>query len=74
MLQSAISLMMVAVSTSETSVNVYQTIQHNIPEDSHFHTRRLENLKSHKLHYKLFRVLLMFRLAGAATFCTSLLV
>jgi hypothetical protein len=31
----AIALMMEAARTSETSVNVYQTIRRNIPEDSH---------------------------------------
>jgi hypothetical protein len=30
-----IVLMMVAANTSETSVNFYQTTQHNNPEDSH---------------------------------------
>jgi hypothetical protein len=35
------------VSTSETSVIFSQTIRRNIPEDSHLHTRRRENLKSH---------------------------
>jgi hypothetical protein len=39
--------MLEAVSTSETSVNSYQTTWRNMPEDSHFHTRRRENLKSH---------------------------
>jgi hypothetical protein len=39
--------MMEAVSTSETSVNIYQTTWRNILEDSHLHTRRRENLKSH---------------------------
>jgi hypothetical protein len=39
---------MEAASTSETSANFYQTARHNNPEDSHFHTRRRENLKSHK--------------------------
>jgi hypothetical protein len=34
-------------STSETSVNFYQTTRRNIPEDSHLHTRSWENLKSH---------------------------
>jgi hypothetical protein len=43
-----IVLMMEAVSTSETSVNFYQTTRRNIPEDS-FHIRRRENLKSHHL-------------------------
>jgi uncharacterized membrane protein YkgB len=42
----AISLMMAAVSTSETSANIYQTTRHKNPEDSHLHTRRRENLKS----------------------------
>jgi hypothetical protein len=33
------------VSSSETSANIYQTTWRNIPEDSHLHTRRRENLK-----------------------------
>jgi hypothetical protein len=41
-----IALMMEAASTSETSVNFYQTTWRNNPEDSHLHTRRRENLKS----------------------------
>jgi hypothetical protein len=41
---------LMAVSTSETPVNVCQTAQRNIPEGSCLHTRRLENLKSHKAH------------------------
>jgi hypothetical protein len=44
-----IALMMEAVNTSETSVNFYQTTQHNIPEDSHLHTCRRDNPKSHLL-------------------------
>jgi hypothetical protein len=36
-----------AAGTSETYVNFYQTERRNIPEDSHHHTRRRENLKSH---------------------------
>jgi hypothetical protein len=43
----AIALMMEALNTSETSLNLYQTARCNIPEDSHLHTRRPENLKSH---------------------------
>jgi hypothetical protein len=43
------ALMMVAASTSETSVNFYQTTRRNIPEGSHFYTRRRENLKSHHI-------------------------
>jgi hypothetical protein len=36
-----------AVNTSETSVNSYQTTRRNISEDSHIHARR-ENLTSHQ--------------------------
>jgi hypothetical protein len=42
-----IALMMEAASTSETSVNVFQTTRRYNPEDSHLHTRRLENLRFH---------------------------
>jgi hypothetical protein len=45
----AIALMMEAANTSETSVNFYQTTQRNNPADSHLHTRRSENLKSHNV-------------------------
>jgi len=38
-------LMMAAVSTSETSVNIYQTTWRKIPWDSHWHACRRENLK-----------------------------
>jgi hypothetical protein len=41
-----IALMMVAISTSEESVNLFQTAWYNIPLDSHLHTRR-QNVKSH---------------------------
>jgi hypothetical protein len=44
---SIIALMMEAVSTSETSVNFYKCTRRKNPEDSHLHTRRRENLKSH---------------------------
>jgi hypothetical protein len=46
------ALMMEALSTSEMSVNFYQTKWCNIPEDSHHHSRHCENLKSqlYKLH------------------------
>jgi hypothetical protein len=47
-----ITLMMEAASTSETPVNFYQTARRNNPEDSHLHTHRRENLKSH-VPYKL---------------------
>jgi hypothetical protein len=39
--------MMEAVSNCEMSVNIYQITRRNIPEGSHLHTRRCENLKSH---------------------------
>jgi hypothetical protein len=42
-----IALMMEAASTSETSVNFYQTARRNNPKDSHLYTLRRENLKSH---------------------------
>jgi hypothetical protein len=41
------TLMMEAVRTSETSVYSNETTWRYIPEDSHFHTRRRKNLKSH---------------------------
>jgi hypothetical protein len=41
---------MEAVSTSETSVNFYETTRRNIPEDSHLYTRRRENLKSRRVY------------------------
>jgi hypothetical protein len=46
-IRAMIALKMEAASTSETSVNFYQTTRRNIPEDSHLHTRHRENLKSH---------------------------
>jgi hypothetical protein len=36
-----------AVSTSETSVNFYETTLCNNPEDSHLHISHYENLKSY---------------------------
>jgi hypothetical protein len=42
-----LALMMEAASTSETSVNFYQATRRINPENSHLHTRRSENLKSH---------------------------
>jgi hypothetical protein len=41
------ALIMKEASTSETSVNFYQTTRHNNPQDSHLHPRRRENLKCH---------------------------
>jgi hypothetical protein len=48
-IRAMIALMMKATSTSETSVNFYQTTRRNNPGDSHLHTHRRENLKSHSL-------------------------
>jgi hypothetical protein len=41
---------MEATNTSETSVNFFQTTRRNNLEDSHLHTRRHENLKSHHVY------------------------
>jgi hypothetical protein len=43
-----IALMMEAGRTSETSVDIKLRTRQYIPEDSELHTRRRENLKSHK--------------------------
>jgi hypothetical protein len=48
MLTTTIALMKEAVITSETSINFNLTTLRYIPEDSKLHTRRRENLKSHK--------------------------
>jgi hypothetical protein len=45
-----IALMMDAARTSETSVDNYFTRQYNPEDKSELHTRRRENLKSHKTH------------------------
>jgi hypothetical protein len=45
-----IRAMMEAASTSETSVCFYQTTRSNNPDDSHLHTRRREDLKSHYMY------------------------
>jgi hypothetical protein len=37
------TLMMEAVNTSETSVNFYETIRRNIPQDCHLHTNHRKN-------------------------------
>jgi hypothetical protein len=43
----ATALMMEDVNTYETSVNFYETIRRNIPQDNYLQTRRRENIKSH---------------------------
>jgi hypothetical protein len=42
--------MMEAESTSEMSVNFYQTTRCIIQEDSHLHSHRSENLKSQSIY------------------------
>jgi hypothetical protein len=59
---SLIALMKEAASTSETSVNFYQT-RRNIPEESHLLTRRRENLNSHQ-HFVLFECMATTYSAG----------
>jgi hypothetical protein len=44
-------------SLSETPANFYRTSRRNIPEDSHFHTRRRENLESHRFRKYLIVIL-----------------
>jgi hypothetical protein len=46
--EALIALMMEAASTCETTINFHQTAWRSNPEDSHVHTRRRENLKSHQ--------------------------
>jgi hypothetical protein len=43
--------MMEAASSSETSVNFNQTAGRNNPEESHLHTCRRKNLKSHQAQF-----------------------
>jgi hypothetical protein len=47
---SLIALMMEAVQASGTLVNTHQSTRRYIPEDSHLHTHRRENLKSYLTH------------------------
>jgi hypothetical protein len=49
--------MMEAIIISETPVNLYGTSQRNIPEDSHLHTPRRENVKSHEFQMRSVRML-----------------
>jgi hypothetical protein len=52
-----IALMMEAVRTFETSPYINETTRRCIPEGYHLHTRRHENLKSHRLRVFEKRVL-----------------
>jgi hypothetical protein len=54
MIRAIITLMMEAESTSETSVNLYQTTRRKNAEDSCLHSRRRENPKSHNTNSILF--------------------
>jgi hypothetical protein len=51
------ALMMEAANRSETSVNICQTTRRNNLEESHLHTRRRENLKSHLFNFCAMSVL-----------------
>jgi hypothetical protein len=46
-MKAMIAMMMEAVGTSETSVNLYETTWRNIPEGYHLHTVCRETMKSH---------------------------
>lgn len=53
----ATALMTEVVTSSETSINFYQTTWRNMPEDSHIHARRREDLNLTKYeapHYAVF--------------------
>jgi hypothetical protein len=50
-----LGLMMEAASTSEKSVNFYQTTRRNNTGDSHLCTRLRENLKSHIRTFSIFK-------------------
>jgi hypothetical protein len=66
------------VIVSETSVNFYNTTLRSIPEVSHLHTRRRENLKSHSSFLYNFTIVsekimficcITFRIACSAVSC-----
>jgi hypothetical protein len=59
----SVALMTEAVSSSETSVNIFQTTWRSIREDSHIHIRRRENLKSH-----IFQVVFVGYISGTVRF------
>jgi hypothetical protein len=48
-IQELTALMMEAARASKTSVDIQLRTRQYIPEDSELHTRRHENLKSHKI-------------------------
>jgi hypothetical protein len=48
---SEVRMMMESARTSETSVDIKLGTRQYIPEDSELHTRRRENLKSHKNYH-----------------------
>jgi hypothetical protein len=54
-------MIMEAASTPETSANFYYNTQRNNPDDSHLHTRRCENIKSHNVcKFSIFSIRLKF--------------
>jgi hypothetical protein len=42
--------MLPSSTASESSVNIYQTTQHHMPEDSSLHSHTRENVKPHNIH------------------------
>jgi hypothetical protein len=52
--------MMVAVSANEVMVSFYKTMWRNNPEESHLHTPRGDNRKTHSANILHIRYLLVF--------------
>jgi hypothetical protein len=61
----AYCLMVEAKSTSEASMNFYETTRRKISEESHLHTRSRENLKYHWEPIVLNRLSLRLRISRA---------
>jgi hypothetical protein len=59
---------MEAARTPETSVSIQLRTRQYIPEDSEFHTRRRENLKSHKLLFIIVVVVIIIIITGTTSF------
>jgi hypothetical protein len=62
--------MMEVISTSETSINLYQTTRRIIPEQGHLHTRHRENLKSNQQSVHLPAVRMFGTCCCIMVFCT----
>jgi hypothetical protein len=66
----AITMMMETVSSSETSVSIYQTSQCNMPEDSYLHSRLCENRKSHNICHVFTKNAQNFLIEGSRLNCS----